>query len=106
MIQHVLEGEKILSGNNIDDFGKLLHSAWLTKKKLSSSISNPKIDQIYEYVISKGALGGKLLGAGGGGFLLFYMKKNLQKSFLKKNKKLVEIPFKFSNKGTEILYRN
>ena len=57
-------------------------------------------------MISKGALGGKLLGAGGGGFLLFYMKKNLQKSFLKKNKKLVEIPFKFSNKGTEILYRN
>ena len=106
MIQHVLEGEKILNGNNIDDFGKLLHSAWLTKKKLSSSISNPKIDQIYEYMISKGALGGKLLGAGGGGFLLFYMKKNLQKSFLKKNKKLVEIPFKFSNKGTEILYRN
>lgn len=106
MIQHVLEGEKILSGNNIDDFGKLLNSAWLTKKKLSSNISNPKIDQIYEYMISKGALGGKLLGAGGGGFLLFYMKKNLQKSFLKKNKKLIEIPFKFSNKGTEILFRN
>ena len=56
MIQHVLEGEKILSGNNIDDFGKLLNSAWLTKKKLSSNISNPKIDQIYEYMISKGAL--------------------------------------------------
>ena len=55
------------------------------QKKLSSSISNPKIDQIYEYMISKGALGGKLLGAGGGGFLLFYMK-NLQKSFLKKIK--------------------
>ena len=106
MVQHVAEGEKIIKGNNIDDFGKLLHSAWLTKKKLSTHISSPKIDDMYDYVIQQGALGGKLLGAGGGGFFLFYMRSELKKSFLKKNKKLINVPFKFSNRGTEILFKD
>ena len=106
MVQHVAEGEKIIKGNNIDDFGKLLHSAWLTKKKLSSHISSAKIDDMYDYVIQQGALGGKLLGAGGGGFFLFYMRNELKESFLKKNKKLVNVPFKFSNRGTEILFKD
>ena len=106
MVQHVAEGEKIIKGNNIDDFGKLLHSAWLTKKKLSTHISSPKLDDMYDYVIQRGALGGKLLGAGGGGFFLFYMKNELKKSFLKKNKKLINVPFEFSNKGTEILFKD
>jgi len=106
MIQHVNEGEKIIKGNNLDDFGKLLHSAWLTKKKLSTHISTTKIDEIYDYVIKNGALGGKLLGAGGGGFFLFYMRGELKESFLKKNKKLVNVPFKFSNRGTEILFKD
>ena len=106
MVQHVTEGEKIIKGNNIDDFGKLLHSAWLTKKKLSTHISSPKIDDMYDYVIQQGALGGKLLGAGGGGFFLFYMRNELKESFLKKNKKLVNVPFKFSNTGTEIIFKD
>ncbi len=106
MLQHVDEGEKILKGKNIDDFGKLLHSAWVTKKKLSSSISSKKIDEMYEYVMKNGALGGKLLGAGGGGFFLFYMKNELKKRFLKKNNKLIHVPFKFSNRGTEILFKD
>jgi D-glycero-alpha-D-manno-heptose-7-phosphate kinase len=106
MVQHVAEGEKIIKGNNIDDFGKLLHSAWLTKKKLSTHISSPKLDDMYDYVIQQGALGGKLLGAGGGGFFLFYMRSELKKSFLKKNKKLINVPFKFSNRGTEILFKD
>jgi D-glycero-alpha-D-manno-heptose-7-phosphate kinase len=107
MIECVLEGEKILDSNNgLDEFGKLLHTAWITKKKVSKVISNSKIDEIYEYMISQGALGGKLLGAGGGGFFLFYMKNHLQKRFLKKNKKILSIPFKFSDNGTEILYKD
>ena len=106
MMQHVEEGEKILNGKNMDDFGKLLHSAWLTKKKLDSSISNKVIDEMYEYIIKNGALGGKLLGAGGGGFLLFYMKNEIKKEFLQKNSKLIHVPFKFSNKGSEILFKN
>jgi D-glycero-alpha-D-manno-heptose-7-phosphate kinase len=105
MLDHVKEGEKILNGNNIDEFGKLLNSAWLTKKKLSSHISSPKIDNLYEYAIKNGALGGKLLGAGGGGFFLFYIKKEMKNSFLK-NKKIVNIPFNFTNSGTEIVYKD
>ena len=76
MVQHVAEGEKIIKGNNIDDFGKLLHSAWLTKKKLSSHISSPKIDDMYDYVIQQGALGGKLLGAGGGIYFFILYEKD------------------------------
>ena len=101
------EGEKILESNNgLDDFGKLLHNAWITKKKLSKNISTTKIDEIYDYVLKQGALGGKLLGAGGGGFFLFYMKHELQKNFLKKNQKLINVPFKFSDEGTEIIHKN
>lgn len=106
IVQHVEEGEKILNGKNIDDFGKLLHSAWLTKKKLSSSISNKELDEIYEYMIKNGALGGKLLGAGAGGFFLFYMKSEIKEKFLKKKSKLLHVPFKFSYNGTEILFKD
>ncbi|GAW94077.1 GHMP kinase [Calderihabitans maritimus] len=56
----------------LDNFGELLHQGWLSKKKLSSKISNPRIDELYELALKKGALGGKLLGAGGGGYLLLY----------------------------------
>jgi D-glycero-alpha-D-manno-heptose-7-phosphate kinase len=106
MIDHVNEGEKILKKGNIDDFGKLLHSAWQIKKKLSSSVSNAKIDNLYDLAIKYGALGGKILGAGGGGFFLFYMKKELQKNFLDNNKKIINVPFKFTNMGTEIIYKD
>ena len=106
MIDHVREGEKILNGNNIDEFGKLLHSAWVTKKKLSSHISNDEIDNLYDYSLKKGALGGKLLGAGGGGFFLFYIKKEMQDYFLKNNKKIINVPFNFTNNGTEIIYKD
>ena len=60
-----------LKKGNIDDFGKLLHSSWILKKKLSKSITNNKIDELYDFVIKNGAYGGKILGAGAGGFLLF-----------------------------------
>ena len=106
MIDHVREGEKILNGNNIDEFGKLLHSAWVTKKKLSSHISNDEIDNLYDYSLKKGAVGGKLLGAGGGGFFLFYIKKEMQDYFLKNNKKIINVPFNFTNNGTEIIYKD
>ena len=106
IIEHVDEGERIIMSKNIDDFGELLHSAWILKKKLSKSISNSKIDNLYEKAIKSGAQGGKLLGAGGGGFLLMYMKKNYRKKFLKKFPKVVEIPFKFSNEGSQVIFKN
>jgi len=106
MVDHVKTGEEILKKGNIDDFGKLLHSAWLTKKKLSTSISNASIDSLYEYALRKGALGGKLLGAGGGGFFLFYVSEEIKKNFIKNNNKIINIPFKFSEGGSEILLKD
>ncbi len=106
IVEHVDEGERILMSRNIDDFGELLHSAWILKKKLSKSISNSKIDNLYDEAIKSGAQGGKLLGAGGGGFLLMYMKKNCRKKFLKKFPKVVEVPFKFSNEGSQVIFKN
>lgn len=103
IISNVELGEKMIKSGNIDDFGKLLNDAWIEKKELSNSITNHKIDELYQTSIRNGALGGKLLGAGGGGFLLIYMNKGKQKKFLKKIKNITNIPFKFSNKGCEVI---
>ena len=104
IISYVRDGENILNSGEVDDFGRLLHDAWMEKKALSNLISNSKINEIYDLAIKHGALGGKLLGAGGGGFLLMYMKKRDREKFLKKNKKLINIPFKFSSSGSEIIF--
>ena len=103
ILEYVNEGEKILNNGDIDDFGSLLHDAWIEKKALSNLITNSKINSIYDKARSHGALGGKLLGAGGGGFLLMYMKKKDRSDFLKKNKKLVTIPFNFTSLGSQII---
>ena len=104
IISYVDEGEKILSHGNVDDFGKLLHESWVYKKELSKNISNKKIDNLYNEAIRYGALGGKLLGAGGGGFLLLYVKKENQIKFFKKFNNIVHIPFKFSNNGSKVIF--
>ena len=104
IISYVRDGEKILNSGKIDDFGKLLNEAWMEKKALSNLITNSKINEIYDQAIEHGALGGKLLGAGGGGFLLMYMKDKERKFFFKKYKKLVNIPFNFSKTGSEIIF--
>ena len=104
IINLTIEGEKFLKQGNLNDFGKLLHESWLVKKSLSSSISNHYIDDIYNNAVKKGALGGKLLGAGGGGFLLLYVPYFKQKSFIKFFKKLITIPFKFTSEGSKILF--
>ena len=103
---YVKEAEKALRKDDVNNFGKLLHESWLEKKSLSSSITNSFIDEIYTNAINKGALGGKLLGAGGGGFFLFYVPYSRQKSFIKYFKKLTIIPFKFSTGGSKILFKN
>ena len=106
IISHVNEGEKLLKTGKIDEFGKLLHSAWLEKKSLSKSVTNKRINDLYDHAIENGALGGKLLGAGGGGFLLMYMKKNDRKRFLNSNKNVVNIPFNFTEVGSKIIFNN
>ena len=103
ILEYVNQGEKILNSGDIDNFGSLLHNAWMEKKALSNLITNSKINSIYDQAMNCGALGGKLLGAGGGGFLLMYMKKKDRAVFLKKNKKLVTIPFNFTSLGSQII---
>ena len=102
----VTEAERLLKNDNLDDFGRLLHESWLEKKSLSSSMTNASIDGIYKNALSKGALGGKLLGAGGGGFFVFYVPYYKQKKFIKHFKNLITIPFKFSSEGSKIIFKN
>lgn len=98
--------EKNLIDGQIDDFGKLLGESWALKKNLSNQISNNKIDELYNLALKNGALGGKILGAGGGGFLLIYMKEEYKNKFLKKHKNIKEVPFKFSSNGSEIILKS
>ena len=89
---------------NIEDFGRLLDENWKLKKSLSKKISNSSIDQIYSDVISAGAYGGKLLGAGGGGFILFIAKPELHEIIKEKLKKLLYVDFAFSDGGSKIIF--
>jgi len=99
------EAIKILSGSGpLDDFGRLLDKSWKIKKTLSSQISNDHVDKIYDAALEAGALGGKLLGAGGGGFVLFFVKPELQPKVREKLKNLLYVPFKFENLGSQIIY--
>tara|TARA_Y100000590_G_scaffold184419_1_gene210192 strand:+ start:17008 stop:18000 length:993 start_codon:yes stop_codon:yes gene_type:complete len=106
IIDFVNEAEVLIKKKNFDDFGKLLHQSWLTKRNLSSKISNNSIDDFYEYAMKKGALGGKLLGAGGGGFFLLYVPHRKQNKFLRNFRNFVHIPFNFENQGSKIIFRD
>ncbi len=87
---------------NIDEFGYLLDEGWQYKKSLSSLVSNNEVDEIYNSALKSGAFGGKLLGAGGGGFILFYAPKEKHHNIIKKLNHLVHVPFKFENLGTTV----
>ena len=95
---------KNLEENDIDKVGILLHKNWLMKKKLTNSITNPEIEDLYEKALNEGAIGGKLLGAGGGGFILFYCKPENQDRLRRKFFHLKEVNFKFDNQGSKIIY--
>tara|TARA_Y100001970_G_C14233877_1_gene860588 strand:+ start:812 stop:1789 length:978 start_codon:yes stop_codon:yes gene_type:complete len=103
IIEYVNEGENLIKSGNLNDFGKLLHESWIEKKSLNSAISNRKIDELYNFALKNGCLGGKLLGAGSGGFLLLYIENHKQKKFLKNLKKIFNVPFKFSKQGSNII---
>lgn len=92
-----------LENNDISSFGKILDEGWQLKKELASGIANPAIDEAYEIAMKNGALGGKLLGAGGGGFLLFYCEEEKQGQ-LKKAIGLKELDFSFERDGTSVIY--
>ena len=92
--------------NNIDALGEILHQGWMLKKELAGSISDSNIDGYYDLAVKNGASGGKLLGAGGGGFLVFYVKEENHTRLRRALKDLKEMPFGFDNKGTSIIYYN
>ena len=101
-LAYMLKSE-ILNGE-IDALGESLHQGWLLKKELASGISTQSIDYFYDLAINAGAIGGKLLGAGGGGFLLFYVKPVNQISVKNALKDLTFTEFNFDNSGTKIIY--
>lgn len=106
MLSLVDEAEAVLvdKGKDLDDFGRLLDHTWKLKKQTGSSISNGSIDECYQKGVEAGALGGKLLGAGGGGFLVFYVQPEYQDSVMAAMHNLLYVPFKFENGGTRVIH--
>jgi D-glycero-alpha-D-manno-heptose-7-phosphate kinase len=105
MMQLVSEAEAIVTNptRSLDEFGRLMHQGWQIKRSLTRQISNANIDEIYEAGLSAGALGGKLLGAGGGGFMLFYVPPERREELRARLKKLLCVPFGFSNRGSQVV---
>jgi D-glycero-alpha-D-manno-heptose-7-phosphate kinase len=93
-----------LYSGELESFGKILHENWILKQKLASQISNNQIDDIYKAGINAGATGGKLLGAGGGGFMLFYCNKSRQQKLLDAMKPLEKFDFAFDREGSKVIY--
>ena len=97
----------IMSKNfNLKHFGKLLNEQWKLKKDLSHKVTNKKIDEIYNGALNMGAFGGKLLGAGAGGFLMLICNSETKKKIQKKYFRLMNIPINFENEGSKIIYLN
>lgn len=104
MREMVDEGLDILCGEgDLAAFGRLLDESWKVKRSLTSKISTPKIDEIYEVAREAGAIGGKLLGAGGGGFMLLFVKPEDQSRVDERLKGFLRVPFSFENRGSEII---
>lgn len=100
------EAEKVLENkhSDLDEFGRLLDVTWRLKRQTGGAISTGSIDELYDIGLKAGALGGKLLGAGGGGFLVFYVTPEKQKSVKKALDQLLYVPFKFEDAGTQIIH--
>lgn len=106
MLAIVDEAEKVLEDktSDLDAFGRLLDKSWRLKKQTGNKVSTGGIDALYEKAMAAGALGGKLLGAGGGGFLLFYVPQERQKAVMEAMSHLMYVPFEFENGGTRIIH--
>ena len=100
------EAEKVLVDKqiNLNEFGRLLDYTWSLKRQTGTAVSTDSIDTLYERGIKAGAIGGKLLGAGGGGFLVFYVEPEYQQSVKEAMKEQLYIPFKFEDGGTRIIH--
>lgn len=94
----------LIRGAQLDDLGDLLDQSWFFKKRLATSVSNPYIDELYERARKTGALGGKLLGAGSSGFLMFYVPEYKKNSVREALRDLREVPFEFEPEGSKIIF--
>lgn len=104
MVELVWKLRDSLYRGNLEEFGRTLDANWNLKKQLASKISDPKLDSIYETAIQNGALGGKLLGAGGGGFFLFYCESSNHAKLRKAMSSFREMKLNFENEGTKVIY--
>ena len=98
--QHILEDKY----SDLDDFGRLLDTTWKLKRQTGGAITTNSIDDLYEKGIAAGALGGKLLGAGGGGFLVFYVQPEKRKEVIEAMDGLLYVPFRFEDGGTQVIH--
>jgi D-glycero-alpha-D-manno-heptose-7-phosphate kinase len=105
MFQMVNEAERILTNPNqsLLEFGRLLHESWKLKRSLTQNITNDSINEIYEAGLAAGALGGKLLGAGGGGFMLFCVPPERREALRARLKRLLCVPITFSSRGSQVV---
>jgi D-glycero-alpha-D-manno-heptose-7-phosphate kinase len=105
MLQLVDEAQAVITDPSrpMEEFGTLLHESWQLKRSLTSKISTPEIDCMYEAGRDAGALGGKLLGAGGGGFMLFFVSPERRQALRKRLEKLLCVPFRFANRGSHVV---
>ncbi len=92
------------SDQSLSEFGKLLHESWLLKRSLSHRVSTTEVDQIYEMARNAGATGGKILGAGGGGFMMFFIEPDRRPMVKKKLAHLLEVPFDFETTGSHMIF--
>ncbi len=106
MLSLVDDAEKILvdSDSDIDDFGRLLDETWSLKRETGKSVTTEYIDELYRKGIAAGALGGKLLGAGGGGHLMFYVPKENREKLIASMEGCLHIPFEFENTGSKVIH--
>lgn len=96
--------ELLTSGRSLIPFGEMLHEAWQAKRALSDKVSNARVDALYEEARQGGALGGKLLGAGGGGFLLVFAPPDRHPEIRRRLTKLIHVPFQFEFGGSQIIF--
>jgi D-glycero-alpha-D-manno-heptose-7-phosphate kinase len=98
--------KKYLEDGDLCSFGNAMNEHWIEKKRRSPIMTNEKINQWYDGALKNGALGGKILGAGGGGFFLFYVPIEKRNFFLKKMNFLTNVPFKFEDSGSQIVFNS
>ena len=106
MVELVYDLEATLIKGALDDFGHIMHENWILKQKLASGISNPLITELYDTAMNNGAMGGKLLGAGGGGFMLFYCPQDKQEKLTTALSKVRPFDFNFDTSGSQVIFHS